>query len=125
MDYVSIFNICSDRRLRFHHRHKKQVDLENTPGHGYKLATPQLIALSRKKGKVVLETLCKLNVILKKPSKIVKPKDTAKPCQNDASSPTSNGAASNSKPCSREKRTLTVPKEPKFVPRSCTIRNPT
>ncbi|XP_052109812.1 uncharacterized protein LOC107466229 [Arachis duranensis] len=34
---------CNDRRLRFHHRHKKQVDLENTPGHGYKLATSQLM----------------------------------------------------------------------------------
>ncbi|XP_020969887.1 uncharacterized protein LOC107623890 isoform X2 [Arachis ipaensis] len=117
---------------------KKQIDPENTPGHGYKLATSQLMqlkavkppsALSRKKGKVVLGTPCKLSVILEKPSKIAKPKDAAKPRQNDASPPTSNGAASNSKPCSRGRRTLTVPKEPKFhslhVPRSCTIRNAT
>ncbi|QHO34076.1 hypothetical protein S83_028275 [Arachis hypogaea] len=113
---------------------KKQVDLKNTPGHGYKLATPQLMQLKavkppRKKGKVVLGTPCKLSVILEKPLKIAKPKDTAKSCQNDASSPTSNGATSNSKLCSRGRRTLTVPKEPKFhslhVPRSCTIRNPT
>ncbi|RYR39713.1 hypothetical protein Ahy_A09g045299 [Arachis hypogaea] len=112
----------------------KQVDLKNTPGHGYKLATPQLMQLKavkppRKKGKVVLGTPCKLSVILEKPLKIAKPKDTAKSCQNDASSPTSNGATSNSKLCSRGRRTLTVPKEPKFhslhVPRSCTIRNPT
>ncbi|MED6168906.1 hypothetical protein PIB30_015963 [Stylosanthes scabra] len=115
---------------------KKRIDPENAPGHGDNLATPQLMqlkavkspgALSRKKGKVVLGTPCKLSVILEKPSNIVKPKGAAKARQNDASSPTSKGAASTSRACSRGRRALTVPKEPKFqslhVPKSCTIRN--
>ncbi|XP_061370115.1 uncharacterized protein LOC133312855 [Gastrolobium bilobum] len=95
-------------------------------------------ALSRNKEKVLLATASKLNVIIEKPSDIVKPKEAAKTRKNDASSPTSN-ADSSSRPCSRgrrraltvpkEPKALTVPKEPKFqslhVPKSCTTRKPT
>ncbi|KAJ1396577.1 hypothetical protein SESBI_32501 [Sesbania bispinosa] len=79
-------------------------------------------ALSSKREKV------KLSVIIEKPSAIVKPKEAAMPRKKDVSSPTSKAAGSTSRPCSRGKGTLTVPKEPKFqnlhVPKSCT-RKPT
>ncbi|TKY71563.1 hypothetical protein E2542_SST00295 [Spatholobus suberectus] len=82
-------------------------------------------ALPRKKEKVVLAT--KLSVIIEKQSDIVKSKE-AKPHKNDAASPTSKPTGSTHRPCSRGRRTLTVPKEPKFqslhVPKGCTTRKP-
>jgi len=72
--------------------------------------------LSKKKEKVVLATACKLGAITEKRSDTVKPKEITKPRKIDAS-------------CSQGRRTLTVPKEPKFhslhVPKSCTTRKPT
>jgi hypothetical protein len=73
--------------------------------------------LSRKKEKAVLASACKPGSFVEKTSEIVKPKETTKPHKNDASS------------CSQGRRTLTVPKEPKFhslhVPKSCITRKPT
>ncbi|MCI02276.1 DNA ligase 1-like, partial [Trifolium medium] len=79
-----------------------------------------LSVLSRKKEKTVLASVlasaCKPGVIVEKTPEIVKPKETAKLRKNYAS-------------CSQGKRTLTVPKEPKFhglhVPKSCITRKPT
>ncbi|WJX26430.1 hypothetical protein P8452_15352 [Trifolium repens] len=77
-----------------------------------------LSVLSRKKEKAVLASACKPGAaFVEKTSEIVKPKETTKPHKNDASS------------CSQGRRTLTVPKEPKFhslhVPKSCITRKPT
>ncbi|WJX22127.1 hypothetical protein P8452_11463 [Trifolium repens] len=76
-----------------------------------------LSVLSRKKEKAVLASACKPGSFVEKTSEIVKPKETTKPHKNDASS------------CSQGRRTLTVPKEPKFhslhVPKSCITRKPT
>ncbi|XP_027338107.1 uncharacterized protein LOC113852048 [Abrus precatorius] len=85
-------------------------------------------ALSRKKEKVVVAT--KLSVIIEKPLDIVKkPKEAAKPRKNDVASLTSKTTGSTSRFYSRERRPLTVPKEPKFqclhVPKGCTTRKQT
>ncbi|KAK7246665.1 hypothetical protein RIF29_41535 [Crotalaria pallida] len=82
--------------------------------------------LSRKKEKVLLATPCNLSVIVEKPStsNTAKPNEAAKPHDNDVSSPASKAAGSASRPCSRGRKALTVPKEPKFhslhVPKRCT-----
>ncbi|CAJ1961422.1 unnamed protein product [Sphenostylis stenocarpa] len=86
-----------------------------------------LSTLPRKKEKVVIAT--KLSVIVEKPSDIVKPKE-AKPRKVEAgSSPTCKTRGSTPRPCSRGRRALTVPVEPKFhslhVPKGCNTRKHT
>ncbi|PNY11043.1 hypothetical protein L195_g007642 [Trifolium pratense] len=106
-------NIHSDNNSNSKVQHKLSAKTPNrNPGPKLNVVRP-LSVLSRKKEKVVLASACKPVVIVEKTPEIVKPKETAKPRKNDAS-------------CSQGKRTLTVPKEPKFhslhVPKSCITR---